>query len=84
MDRQRIVAGLDVHKDSIYLCVMNHDEAIIFQKTYGTLTPDMRQMCAEMVAHGVTEAAILWCRKSPFSKIIASARELDTSIGNQA
>ena len=38
MDIQRTVAGLDVHKDSIYLCVMGHDEAILFEKTYGTLT----------------------------------------------
>ncbi len=58
MDRQKTVAGLDVHKDSIYLCVMGHDEAIIFQKTYGTLTTDLRQMCADMVSHGVTEAAM--------------------------
>ena len=58
MDRQRTVAGLDVHKDSIYLCVMSHNEAIIFQKTYGTLTPDLRQMCADMISHGVTEAAM--------------------------
>ena len=58
MDRQRTVAGLDIHKDSIYLCVMGHDEAIIFQKTYGTLTPDLRQMCSDMVAHDVTEAAM--------------------------
>ncbi|RAZ93586.1 IS110 family transposase, partial [Klebsiella oxytoca] len=43
---------------SIYLCVMGHDEAIIFQKTYGTLTTDLRQMCADMVSHGVTEAAM--------------------------
>lgn len=58
MDRQRTVAGLDVHKDSIYLCVMSHNEAIIFQKTYGTLTLQLRQMCADMVSHGVTEAAM--------------------------
>ena len=58
MDRQRTVAGLDVHKDSIYLCVMSHDEAIIFQKTYGSLTPDLHQMCADMVSKGVTEAAM--------------------------
>lgn len=32
MDRQRTVAGLDVHKDTIYLCVMSHDEAIILKK----------------------------------------------------
>ena len=34
MDRNRTVAGLDVHKDSIYLCIMGHDGAIIFEKTY--------------------------------------------------
>lgn len=58
MDKNRIVAGLDVHKDSIYLCIMGHDETIIFQKTYGVLTPELRQMCADMVDRGVTEAAM--------------------------
>ena len=58
MDRNRTVAGLDVHKDSIYLCIMGHDEAIIFEKTYGVLTPDLRQMCNDMVDRGVTEAAM--------------------------
>ena len=24
MDRNRIVAGLDVHKDSVYLCIMRY------------------------------------------------------------
>lgn len=58
MDSRRIVAGLDVHKDSIYLCIMRQDEAILLQKTYGTLTPELRTMCAEMVAYGVEEAAM--------------------------
>lgn len=58
MDRQRTVAGLDVHKDSIYLCVMSHDGAIIFQNVYGALTPDRHQMCADMVSHGVAETAM--------------------------
>lgn len=58
MDRQRTVAGLDVHKDSVYLCITGQDEAIIFQNVYGTLTPDLRQMCADMVRHGVSEAAM--------------------------
>lgn len=34
MDRNRTVLGLDVHKDSIYICMMVQDETIIFQKTY--------------------------------------------------
>ena len=58
MDRNRTVAGLDIHKDSIYLCIMGHDEAIIFEKTYGVLTPDLRQMCTDMTDRGVTEAAM--------------------------
>ena len=58
MYRNRTVAGLDVHKDSIYLCIMGHDGAIIFEKTYGVLTPDLRQMCDDMVFCGVAEAAM--------------------------
>ena len=58
MDRNRTVAGLDVHKDSIYLCIMGHDGAIIFEKTYGVLTPELRQMCNDMLDRGVTEAAM--------------------------
>lgn len=58
MDKNRIVAGLDVHKDSIYLCIMGHDETIIFQKTYGVLTPDLKQMCDDMLFYGVEEAAM--------------------------
>ena len=45
MDRNRTVIGLDVHKDSIYLCMMGDDGSIIFKKTYGVLTPELRQMC---------------------------------------
>lgn len=55
---RRIVAGLDVHKDSIYLCIMRQDEAVLLQKTYGTLTPELQTMCDEMVAYGVEEAAM--------------------------
>ena len=58
MDRNRTVPGLDVHKDSIYLCIMGHDEAIIFEKNYGVLTPELRQMCNDMKDLGVTEAAM--------------------------
>ena len=58
MDRNRTVAGLDVHKDSIYLCIMGHDGSIIFEKTYGVLTPALRQMCNDMIERGVSEAAM--------------------------
>lgn len=58
MDTEKIVAGLDVHKDTIFLCIMGKDEAIIFQKTYGTLTPDLYRMRDDMVMYGVTAAAM--------------------------
>lgn len=58
MDRQRTVAGLDVHKDSVYLCIMQADERIVFEKTYGVLTTELRQMCGDMLERGVTEAAM--------------------------
>lgn len=58
MDKNRTVAGLDVHKDSIYLCIMGRDEAIIFEKTYGVLSTELQQMCQDMVGRGVTEAAM--------------------------
>ena len=35
MDTNRIVADLDVHKDTIFLGIMGHDESIIFQKNTG-------------------------------------------------
>lgn len=58
MDTNRIVAGLDVHKDTIFLCIMGHDEAIIFQKSYGTLSPDLHRMRDDMLMYGVSEAAM--------------------------
>jgi len=58
MKQERIVAGLDVHKNSVYLCIMRYDEAIIFEKTYGTLTTELRQMRDDMLAHGVSECAM--------------------------
>lgn len=58
METNRIVAGLDVHKDTIFLCIMGHDESIIFQKKYGTLTPELHRMRDDMVMYGVMEAAM--------------------------
>lgn len=58
MDRNHTVAGLDVHKDSIFLCIMDQKETIIFQKTYGVLTPELFQMRNDMLIRGVSECAM--------------------------
>lgn len=37
---------------------MRHDEAILFEKVYGTLLPDLRSMRDDMLALGVSEVAM--------------------------
>lgn len=56
MGMKRTIAGLYVHKDSIYLCVIWHVGAIIFERTYRVLPPDFRQTCQNMIECGVTLA----------------------------
>lgn len=58
MDDTRVVAGLDVHKNNIYLCIMGNSGDIIYEKTYGVLTPELRQMRLDMLSHGVREASM--------------------------
>ncbi len=59
MDRpQRRVAGLDVHKDTVFLCIMDNSKAKIFEKVYSTYTPSLAEMRRDMVTFGVTEAAM--------------------------
>ena len=51
------VCGLDVHKDSIFVCILG-DEGIIYQNKFGVLTPELEQMAAEMHSNGVQEVAM--------------------------
>lgn len=53
----RTVAGLDVHKDSVFLCVIN-DSGKIFESKYGVLTPDLDRMASDMQHYGVSELAL--------------------------
>lgn len=55
--RNRTVAGLDVHKDSVFLCVIN-DSGKIFECKYGVLTPDLDRMASDMQRYGVSELAM--------------------------
>lgn len=54
---ERTVAGLDVHKDSVFLCVIN-DSGKIFESKYGVLTPDLDRMASDMQHYGVSELAM--------------------------
>ena len=39
----RQVCGLDVHKDSVFACIIN-ENGVVFQEKYGILTPELEQM----------------------------------------
>ena len=49
----RSVCGLDVHKDSVYLCILSEDGELI-EKVFGVLTFQLHQM-RELVIRIVKE-----------------------------
>ncbi len=53
----RRVSGLDVHKDSVFLCIVD-DDGVVFQSKYGVLTTELEQMAGVMMEYGVEEAAM--------------------------
>ena len=53
----RTVCGLDVHKDTVYLCILCSDGEII-GKVFGVLTFQLRDMRRLMQSHGVTEVTM--------------------------
>ena len=53
----RNVCGLDVHKDSVFVCVMN-EEGVIFQEKYGVLTTELSKMSAALEMYGVDEVCM--------------------------
>ena len=49
----RQVCGLDVHKDTIFACIMN-DSGVIFQETFGTLTGELNRLASDLEGHDVS------------------------------
>ena len=47
----RTVCGLDVHKDSVFMCILGSKGEKIEEK-FSTLTPDLDRMRDVMVEHG--------------------------------
>ena len=50
----RHVCGLDVHKDSVLVCILN-EKGVVFQEKFGVLTPELERMVGVIMEHGVTE-----------------------------
>ena len=53
----RNVCGLDVHKDSVFVCVLN-EEGIVFQEKYGVLTTELVKMASVLEMYGVEEVCM--------------------------
>ena len=53
----RTVCGLDVHKDSVFLCIL-HDSGEIIEKVFGVLTHQLLDMRRMMQSHGVSEVTM--------------------------
>ena len=53
----RTVCGLDVHKDSIFVCILN-EKGILFQDKIGVLTPDLEQLVKVLHEHDATEVCM--------------------------
>ena len=53
----RAVCGLDVHKDSVYLCILTGEGKLI-EKVFGVLTFQLQQMRDLLLAHNVDEVSM--------------------------
>lgn len=51
------VCGLDIHKDSVFMCIIDENNQLI-QKEFTTLTPDLERMRELLVTTGVKKVAM--------------------------
>jgi transposase len=52
------VCGLDVHKDSVFACILDEKGEKILEARYGTLTPELDKLRNALVEHGVGRVAM--------------------------
>ncbi|KAA6319316.1 hypothetical protein EZS27_030776 [termite gut metagenome] len=50
--------GLDVHKDSLFACILDEQGKKIFEKRYGTLTPDLDELRTNLLENGCGRVAM--------------------------
>ena len=51
------VCGLDVHKDSVFVCILN-ENGVVFQEKFGVLTPELEQLAAKLQEHDVSQVCM--------------------------
>jgi len=52
------VCGLDVHKDSVFACILDEQGKRILEKRYGTLTPDLTALREALIERGCGSVAM--------------------------
>jgi transposase len=52
------VCGLDVHKDSVFVCILDEKGNKIFEERYGTLTPDLDKLREKLIEMGCGKVAM--------------------------
>ena len=53
----RIVCGLDVHKDSVFACILS-ENGEKYEAKYGVLTPELEELHRLLINHGVREVTM--------------------------
>ena len=53
----RTVCGLDVHKVSVFVCIIN-ENGVLFQEKFGVLTPDLERMVDVLHEYEATEVCM--------------------------
>ncbi len=53
----RQVCGLDVHKDSVFACIVN-ENGVVFHEKFGVLTPDLERLASVLQEHEVNEVCM--------------------------
>ena len=53
----RQVCGLDVHKDSVFVCILN-ENGVVFQDKFGVLTPELEQLASKIQELDVSEVCM--------------------------
>ena len=54
----RIVCGLDVHKDSVFVCILRNEKGEKFEAKYGVLTPELEEFHQLLLTHEVKEVTM--------------------------
>ena len=77
----RQVCGLDVHKDSVFACILN-ENGVIFQEKFGVLTPELEMLASKLQEYDIGEVCVtrLSWRRQYTDGLSTAAGKLSSSL----